>query len=256
MTQTFMDGGGRDGGGAAFQGPGNDAPSFDAGADMGGPSNTAVWNPGLKGVKLSDMVQGINVTPNFMLAMLFLGFTAWLFVIYWIRHNEPLANQVLGTPAALAPTGSADRAIVDGVRNALPIRTSNSFANFYTPDRKQRSQQESGAGEAYSYTGAYNQADNRIERNFGDAYPVASGQTMLGPSHARIDKQGREHVVVPTPGAVYVPEAGVVNYHAPDAPTGMAPATPSHHGMKISNSHYHVGVHTADGPKLRTVVNR
>jgi hypothetical protein len=54
-------------------------------------------NP-FKSVKLSDVFKGITVTPNFMLAMMFVGFAAWLFVIYWIRHNEPLANQCLGTP--------------------------------------------------------------------------------------------------------------------------------------------------------------
>ena len=80
--------------GSGIDGSMMDGSGADAGA-LGGPSNTAAWNPGIKGVKFSDMLQGINITPNFMLAMLFLAFTGWLFVIYWIRHNEPLANQVL-----------------------------------------------------------------------------------------------------------------------------------------------------------------
>ncbi|MBZ0186086.1 MAG: hypothetical protein K8F91_07490 [Candidatus Obscuribacterales bacterium] len=284
MSQIFMDGG-HDSGGAVFQGPGNESAGFDHSAtEAGGPSQTPVWNSGIKGVKLSDMVQGINVTPNFMLAMLFLGFTAWLFVIYWIRHNEPLANQVLGTPAASAPTADADRALIDGVRNALPIRTSHKFGAFYTPDRKQREQSSAG-GEAYSYApdSSY-PSEVRIDRNFaGDSgaalpfsaqtsaqsastaqsaanqspYPAHNTGMFAGTSHVRVEKKGREHVMVPHTGTVMmVPTFGQARAQGYAYPQQQSPSVSTQSTMHVSSSHYHVGVQTADGPKLRTVVNR
>lgn len=56
----------------------------------------------------------------------------WLFIVYWIRHHEPLANSVLGRGAAKYETAAADRRIIDNCRDATPIRTSQSQA-YYAP---------------------------------------------------------------------------------------------------------------------------
>ena len=64
------------------------------------PSQSVMYSNALAGISLSEAFQGIRVTPNFLYLCLFAGFTFWLFVVYWIRHNEPLANQVLGTYSA------------------------------------------------------------------------------------------------------------------------------------------------------------
>jgi hypothetical protein len=86
-------------------------------------------------MKLSDVLQGINVTPNFLFLLLFLGFTAWLGVVYWVRHHEPLANHVLGTGNGAAQSASAiaDRRLVAGIKKTLPIRTSHETGEFYVP---------------------------------------------------------------------------------------------------------------------------
>ena len=203
MSEFFIDGG-HDHGGALHTGGdmggmdhhGHDHHGFNHqhGADqaLGGPSTTPAWNGAFRGVKFSDIIQGINVTPNFMLAMLFIGFTAWLFVVYWIRHNEPFANQVLGTPNSGAPTANADRILVEGAKNALPIRTSAKTGSFYTPDKKWRQSAEAGAAiGAPAAFGAPN----------GSAYgapPVIQSPNAI-PSHARVIRNGRETVVVANP---------------------------------------------------------
>lgn len=97
------------------------------------PQGSASWTSALRGIKMSDALQGINVTPNMLLLILFLGFAAWLGVVYWVRHHEPFASQVLGTRGVHAPTGHADRHIVNGIRNALPIRTAPTSGMIYVP---------------------------------------------------------------------------------------------------------------------------
>ena len=239
-------------------GAGGEAGGFDSGLmdggdgaqSMGGPSHSASWNNGIRGVKFSDMVQGINVTPNFMLAMLFLGFTAWLFVIYWIRHNEPLANKVLGTPQASAPTAFQDRMIVNGAKHALPIRTSDRTGNFYTPGKKEREEldrQRAIARQGFSYPSAQPSYDQHV---INYAAP--------GASHAKVLKNDREHVVVPHPEPMVM---------APQMHHHELRSLPNNHYMHpesagVANpyynksSHYHLPITSGDGVKLKTVVNR
>jgi hypothetical protein len=97
------------------------------------PSQSAGWNSALQAVKLTDALQGINVTPNFLFLLLFAGFTTWLGVVYWIRHHEPLANSVLGTHTAHSATAAADRRIIDGTKNACSFRTTTHSGEIYLP---------------------------------------------------------------------------------------------------------------------------
>lgn len=96
-------------------------------------SSAAGWTTAMQSLKVSDAMQGINVTPNFLFILLFAGLTSWLFVIYWIRHHEPLANSVLGTGAARSATAAADRRLIGGVKYALPFHTSATTGDFYVP---------------------------------------------------------------------------------------------------------------------------
>lgn len=94
---------------------------------------TSTWAI-LRKAKLSDLLQGINVTPNILFLFLFLGFIAWLGVIYWIRHNEPLANQVLGSHRG--PGGHhADRHLVEGIKKSYPIQTPGIRGEIFVPNK-------------------------------------------------------------------------------------------------------------------------
>ncbi|HEY9789385.1 MAG TPA: hypothetical protein V6D22_03230 [Candidatus Obscuribacterales bacterium] len=102
--------------------------------DMGGaPSQSAGWNSALQSVKLSDALEGIRVTPNMLFICMFCCFIAWLGVIYWVRHHEPLANSVLGTAAAHCATSAADRQILAGTKYAFPTRTCEEMGDIYVP---------------------------------------------------------------------------------------------------------------------------
>ncbi len=83
---------------------------------------------------LSTLLEGINITPNMLFLLLFLGMAMWLYVVYWVRHNEPLANQVLGSEAISLPGSHADRRIVEGIRKAVPIRTSQGGQPAFVSD--------------------------------------------------------------------------------------------------------------------------
>lgn len=229
-----------------------------AGSSLGGSTGTTMLNPGVKGVKFSDMLQGINVTPNFMLAMLFLGFTAWLFVIYWIRHNEPLANQVLGTPQACAPTAHEDRKIVNGLKHALPIRTSHRTGNFFTPDKKIRQEQAK-----YSTQQEFHQ--NLVMPHSQPHGNLTLHYSQPGASHARVLKSGREHVVVPHPEPMQMAPA-IQHQQLNQMHTNSSiyhRGSNAHIQARQANiygnprsSHYHIPVQTVDGRRLKTVVNR
>jgi hypothetical protein len=93
-------------------------------------SQGAIWSSALQGMKLSHFVQGINFSANFGLLMMFVGFTLWLFVIYAIRHNEPFANQVLGT-VPMSESVAADRRLVNRLNNAMPVKISH--GDVYEP---------------------------------------------------------------------------------------------------------------------------
>lgn len=97
------------------------------------PSQSPVWSSAMQGIKFTDIFQGIKLTANFWLAVMFLAFIGWLFVIYWIRHHEPLANSVIGTGAALSPTAEFDRKMMAHTSSAIPMRTSPTMGSVYTP---------------------------------------------------------------------------------------------------------------------------
>lgn len=172
------------------------------------PQGSASWTSALSGIKLSEALKGISVTPNMMLLFMFLSFTAWLGVVYWVRHNEPFVNQVVGTHVH-APTGHADRHLVNGVRHALPIRTTPQSGMIYVP----------GVPE------------------------VAPPAAVPVPAAALASPVAPE--VAPVPGGAPLPVLGHV------APT-VTPVVPP----AAMRGAYHVPIHTADGVRLKTVVNR
>ncbi len=125
-----MDGGGGGDGG------------FDHGHDHGSdhshdhgqqPSQGPMWSQAMQGLKITDFINNIKITPNHLLLFMFLAFTGWLGVIYWIRHHEPLANHVLGSGSAYTANAYADRLLINGAREAIPVKTTATSGMVYTP---------------------------------------------------------------------------------------------------------------------------
>lgn len=164
-----------------------------------------MWTSAFAGLKFSDLFQGITVTPNMMLLFLFVGFAAWLGVVYWVRHHEPFASQVIGTRTAHAPTGHADRKLVEGIRHALPIRTNSTAGMIYVP----------GVPSAEAMPQA-----NVPAAAFASSPPMPAGANQ------------------------------------PVVPNNAVVPLPHHLQSMAGRGAYHVPVHTADGVRLKTVVNR
>jgi hypothetical protein len=103
-------------------------------APIGNPAQMPFWAAALQALKPSTFFQGINISANFWLAVMFLGFIGWLFVVYWIRHHEPFSNAVLGTGAAQSATANYDRRMMAEIRDAIPINNSAQGETIYVPD--------------------------------------------------------------------------------------------------------------------------
>jgi hypothetical protein len=102
-------------------------------------SQGAIWSSALQSVKFSDFTQGLQFTPAMGMACLYAGFIGSLFVLYAIRHNEPMANAILGiAPASQGPsayTNYTDRRVVNRMRGAQSIRIA-AFPDVGKPDEK------------------------------------------------------------------------------------------------------------------------
>lgn len=188
------------------------------------PQGSISWASPLQAIKLSDVFQGINVTPNTMFLVLFGGMAAWLGVIYWIRHHEPLANQVLGTGGGYSTTAAADRQLVAGIRNAVPIRTGAQTGAVYVP-------------------------------NSGPVAPTATSGAYAAspPAPAAYPPAGYEAPVLAQPGMQGMPQAAEPSGQTFAAPAGQTFSAPTA-GMPMSS--YMVSVHTSEGLRVKTITNR
>ncbi len=198
------------------------------------PQQTVIWNSALQSMKLSNLFAGIHISPNVLFFLMFSAFVGWLFVLYWIRHNEPFANQVLGSNA-YSPTAAADRRMIAGVRSAMPFRTTATGGYIYTPNTT--------VPGYHPETFAPNNMTQSAPSHFGSAQNGAAQQNWSGQS---VQPQGW---------------TGGIQQAAPpyqmDAPSMMQ--TRQHHYIPhpgLSTHTYNVPVMSSDGAKVRTVVNR
>lgn len=164
------------------------------------------------GIKLSELAKGIKITPNFLLAMAFLAFTAWLFVVYWIRRHEPLANQVLGQPRPVAPTARQDLVMMGNSRNALPIKTAPGYNGFFAPNlgiynnNSQQSQQMNGA---------QNFTQESLNAQSGSLAPTGSWNPAAQGAHSLVIRGGREQIQVTNPEPIITSHPTLTPFHAP-----------------------------------------
>jgi len=93
-----------------------------------------LWLMALQSVNLSKALDGVTLSHNFLLLLLFIGFFGWLYVVYWIRHQEsPDANKFYAAGPVMSARIARDRQIVAGVKGAVPARTSADFGSVWTP---------------------------------------------------------------------------------------------------------------------------
>ncbi|MBX9687884.1 MAG: hypothetical protein K2X27_14355 [Candidatus Obscuribacterales bacterium] len=198
----------------------------------------------LQGVKLSDALQGVKFTPNFMFFLLFLGFFLWLFVIYWIRHNEPLSNQVLGASKENHRSAAADRRLVAGIKNAFPVQTSATTGEIYVPNSAPAVQQANAAAQLNSNL-ATSPLNNQSQLSATGSHPAAFYAPAGGPTP----------LVFPAPATGGGATAFGAPAYAPMAPPApaMPIATPP---VVIGQGNYLVGVQSNSGTRVKTIVSR
>lgn len=196
--------------------------------------------------KFTDIFSGWKMTVNGITALFFIGYALWLVVLYFIRHNEPLANQVIGTPNAGAPTSDYDRILVGGAKYALPIQATGAHG-FYTPGAKK----QQAAAQATATTAALQplptmgdpasfSAQSEIAFSNGKAPQTMTGSgsaaygfkpiaTPGGNNHSKIVHYGRERVIIhhpePLPGEMANHQAQQSTEYT--APAVVPPPSPS-----------------------------
>lgn len=194
-----------------------------------------IWSSALQSMKLSNALQGIVITPSVWLLLLFTGFVAWLFVIYWIRHHEPLINAVIGTGAAQSATAGYDRKMMAGIKDAFPVRTRG---ELYCPSPPpiQAPNAELGPGAAAG----------TASRDSTASYYTAPTQDPL--------YQPQQPYLQPAQG--YSPYSS----YGYQYPVGSAPvqafSSPAPSSPDASPSAMQVPVRVPTGPRVRTIVNR
>lgn len=208
--------------------------------------------------KISELLSGFQVTPNFLFFLLFAGFTLWIFVVYWIRHNEPFANQVLGSSKAHPVKSAMDRKLVAGIKNAYPVQTSSTTGEVYVPQGvfvpPGSSEQEAGLL-APGQSGHNGESGQQIAG-------YAAVDPALTPTHAGFAPEhhfGAPQIFVPPilgaaghyPAGQYQGQAAIL----PHPVYGQA-ASAGHPAFAAGHGHYMVGVPSETGTKVKTIVNR
>lgn len=204
----------------------------------------------MQGVKISSALKGLNITSNFMWLVLFVGFFLWLFVVYWIRHNEPFANHVLGPGAAHSKTGHDDRRLIENMRDALPFKVSKDTGYVYVP----------GKPDITARFGRPVNAPAEPQGYTAPASAVASGQVVNHPvfvpppaQHQLPVQQTHQQFAAPVPQQVppyAYQQHAAVPYVPPPALTG-APQRTIGYGAA-----YMVPHQTPDGARVKMIVNR
>jgi hypothetical protein len=98
------------------------------------PSQFSIWMSALQHMRFSKALEGIHVSNNAGLLILFLSMGVWLFVVYAIRHHDPLAKQITtGARRVLSAPRQVDERVVSNIRGALPVRMTPESGNFYVP---------------------------------------------------------------------------------------------------------------------------
>lgn len=224
----------------------------------------------LKGVKLSDFFQGVKITPNFMFFLLFLGFFLWIFVIYWVRHHEPLANQVLGPSKAHAHKAALDRKLVAGIKNAFPVQTSATTGEVYVPGSPAT---PPPASLPIQYNSAANSSVGIVqaqvfssENPYGN--PSAQPATVIAaPAQGQVLPAIHAGVVVPVranapdlpASTIPIQSHAAAGAHAsalPVQPSVMHTAVPVTEAIHVGQGNYMVGVQTNSGTRVKTIVSR
>lgn len=167
-------------------------------------NNTFTWSSVMKqGLNWSNLTSGMRVTPNMLFLGLFVGMGVWLFVVYSIRHNDPLARQSAMHQAIRSD--HPDAALVDRIYNATPIRFKKPAA---TQDSASTGQAFSGSTQTFAAQPFSAQQSAPKKQVVNETYPYmpqASGSTWSPNTQQQASSQSYSGYSLSQPNAVSVP---------------------------------------------------
>ena len=199
------------------------------------------FNP-LGGYKLEHFTEGLRINNGIRFGVLFIAFFGWLYIVYWVRHHEPLTQQTIGLNAASAPTAAQDKSIVSSVSKAFPFKTSPEFGMLYAPSPQNVNKSSSyiepnrkiplklRAGEALS--APINYVDGDFDERFGQP---TNNRPMLGSAASSF-------------GEPLISNIPLTNSQKP-VPAGSS-------SINTLCTSYNVPIRNGNCVSLRTVVNR
>jgi hypothetical protein len=132
------------------------------------PSQFAIWMSALQHMRLSKALEGIHVSNNAGILILCLSFGVWLFVVYAIRHHDPLAKQFTAKKV-LSPHRQIDERVVSHMSGALPLKVYQDSAHIFVPG----SNTEVGVSEQQGLQ--INVADPSGQQGMDAQYPGSTG---------------------------------------------------------------------------------
>jgi hypothetical protein len=126
---------------------------------------------------VTNFIDGLRINMGIRFAILFIAFAGWLYVVYWIRHHEPLANQVIGINT---PTANQDRSIIAAMKNSYALKTTSDLASPYVPESPPIDKSVE-----FTYPSITNNnfvpAPEEFSYKRQDRMPVGPGQAMSSP---------------------------------------------------------------------------
>jgi hypothetical protein len=223
-------------------------------------STPPAWMAHLANFKATSLFKGVNITPAHLMLCLFLFFFFWLFVVYWIRHNEPLANQVLGSPHAFAPTALHDRHLINSVKGAYPVHTSPTAGQIWTPPIGIHGQSALG-GPAPVQSSSSSPWPSPVQTSSPQA-AQAYGAPATQPYMQTLQMRSAQPYAPQTmPAQPYTQGWDLANGGYQQAPAQYmtqfgAPMTGTMQALPPAQGVYHVPVVTPSGPRLKLYTNR
>lgn len=226
-------------------------------------STPPAWMAHLANFKATSLFKGVNITPGHLMLCLFLFFFFWLFIVYWIRHNEPLANQVLGSPHAFAPTALHDRHLINSVKGAYPVHTSPTAGQIWTPPIGIHGQSVfDGSAPVQPPSPVQNPSLQAAQ-----AYGAAAAQPYMPPLPPQPYMQNMQmpstqpYPPQAMPAQPYAQGWDLANGGYQQAPAQYmtqfgAPMTGTMQALPPTQGVYHMPVATPSGPRLKLYTNR
>lgn len=80
-----------------------------------------------------NLIEGLRINNGIRFSILFIAFFGWLYIVYWLRHHEPLKHQAIGMSTVSTVTTPQDKSIIASIKNCFPLKTSADFGTLYVP---------------------------------------------------------------------------------------------------------------------------